>query len=43
MHEGCAETLLDRFDPACGGSRHGQVDGLGASDLDDLVAYLETP
>jgi hypothetical protein len=42
MHDGCAETLLDRFDPVCGGSRHGQVDGLEPSDLDDLVAYLET-
>jgi hypothetical protein len=35
-------TLLDRFDPECGGSRHGHVEGLEASDLDDLVAYLET-
>jgi hypothetical protein len=42
MHDGCAETLLDRFDPVCGGSRHGHVEGLEASDLDDLVAYLET-
>jgi hypothetical protein len=42
MHDGCAETLLDRFDPVCGGSRHGRVEGLEASDLDDLVAYLET-
>jgi hypothetical protein len=42
MHDGCAATLLDRFDPACGGSRHGHVEGLEASDLDDLVAYLQT-
>jgi hypothetical protein len=42
MHDGCAATLLDRFDPVCGGSRHGNVEGLEPSDLDDLVAYLET-
>lgn len=42
MHDGCAKTLLDRFDPVCGGSRHGNVEDLSASDLDDLVAYLET-
>jgi hypothetical protein len=42
MHDGCAETLLDRFDPACGGPRHGHVEDLEPSDLDDLVAYLET-
>jgi hypothetical protein len=42
MHDGCAKSLLDRFDPVCGGSRHGQLEGLEANDLDDLVAYLET-
>jgi mono/diheme cytochrome c family protein len=42
MHDGCAATLLDRFDPACGGPRHGHVEDLEPSDLDDLVAYLET-
>ena len=23
MHDGCAATLRDRFNPACGGDRHG--------------------
>jgi hypothetical protein len=42
MHDGCAQTLLDRFDPTCGGARHGHVESLEPNDLDDLVAYLET-
>ncbi|XXY44609.1 cytochrome-c peroxidase [Sorangium sp. So ce269] len=42
MHDGCAATLLDRFDPACGGNDHGDVSGLGPAQLDDLVAYLES-
>jgi hypothetical protein len=42
MHDGCAATLLDRFDPACGGSTHGDVSTLSADDLADLVAYLES-
>ncbi len=42
MHDGCATTLLDRFDPACGGDQHGDVSGLSEADLGDLVAYLES-
>jgi hypothetical protein len=42
IHTGCAETLRDRFDPACGGERHGNVAGLEAGQIDDLVAYLES-
>ncbi|HTN86630.1 MAG TPA: cytochrome-c peroxidase [Sorangium sp.] len=42
MHDGCAATLLDRFDPECGGYDHGDVSGLGPAQLDDLVAYLES-
>lgn len=42
MHDGCAETLEDRFDPGCGGAEHGDVSGLSAGQIDDLVAYLET-
>jgi hypothetical protein len=42
MHDGCAATLTQRFDPSCGGSAHGNVSGLGAGDIADLVAYLET-
>ncbi|AUX27828.1 cytochrome C peroxidase [Sorangium cellulosum] len=42
MHDGCAATLRDRFDPACGGDRHGDVSGLTSAQLDDLTAYLES-
>jgi mono/diheme cytochrome c family protein len=42
IHDGCASTLRDRFDPECGGSRHGDVSGLTGDELDDLIAYLET-
>jgi mono/diheme cytochrome c family protein len=42
IHTGCAATLRDRFDPACGGDRHGNVDGLDEAQLDDLIAYLES-
>jgi hypothetical protein len=42
MHTGCANTLRDRFDPACGGSKHGELAGLDAAQIDDLIAYLES-
>lgn len=43
MHDGCAATLEGRFTRTeCGGDRHGDVTGLTASQIDDLVAYLET-
>jgi mono/diheme cytochrome c family protein len=42
MHDGCAATLRDRFDPACGGSKHGNVSALSTAQLDDLVTYLES-
>jgi Cytochrome c len=42
MHDGCAETLTARFDPACGGDKHGDVSGLSAEQREDLVAYLES-
>jgi len=42
MHNGCAATLADRFDPACGGATHGNVTSLTAQDKSDLVSYLET-
>jgi mono/diheme cytochrome c family protein len=41
MHDGCAATLRDRFDPACGGDRHGNPEVLDDAELDDLIAYLE--
>jgi len=41
LHNGCADTLEKRFDPACGGGdRHGTTSQLSASELADLVAYL---
>jgi len=42
MHDGCARTLRDRFDPVCGGLTHGNVSGLSEAQLGDLVAYMET-
>jgi mono/diheme cytochrome c family protein len=43
IHNGCAATLRDRFDPSCGGGdRHGKTSHLSADQIDDLVAYLET-
>jgi cytochrome c553 len=42
LHDGCAATLRDRFDPQCGGDKHGVTADLGSAQLDDLVAYLES-
>jgi Cytochrome c len=42
LHTGCAKTLRDRFAPECGGTKHGNVAGLKPTQIDDLVAYLET-
>lgn len=43
LHNGCAATLLDRFNPACGGGdQHGRTLQLSTDQLQDLVAYLET-
>jgi hypothetical protein len=41
MHDGCAATLRDRFDPACGGAEHGHPEVLDGAELNDLIAYLE--
>jgi hypothetical protein len=41
MHDGCAPTLMDRFDPSCGGNRHGNQ-GLTGDEKRDLVEYLES-
>ena len=40
MHTGCASTLRARFEPACGGDRHG--DALEPAQLADVVAYMES-
>ena len=42
MHNGCAATLVARFDPACGGDAHGNTASLNSDQINDLVAYLET-
>lgn len=43
MHDGCANTLRDRFSPACGGGdKHGKTSDLSAAELSDLLTYLET-
>lgn len=42
LHTGCAQTLADRFDPACGGDAHGDITSLSDAEVDDLIAYLET-
>jgi hypothetical protein len=42
MHTGCAQTLRQRFDPECGGDKHGNTSHLEETQLDDLVAYLES-
>jgi DNA-binding beta-propeller fold protein YncE/mono/diheme cytochrome c family protein len=43
LHNGCAATLADRFDPACGGGdKHGVTSTLTRAELADLVVYLGT-
>ncbi len=42
MHDGCADTLRERFDPDCGGDRHGRTSHLAESQIGDLVSYLES-
>lgn len=41
MHTGCAKTFAERFDPACGGARHGTF-GLSTAEVSDLSAYLSS-
>jgi mono/diheme cytochrome c family protein len=43
LHDGCAQTLHDRFGSGCtSGDRHGFTSELAPGQIDDLVAYLET-
>jgi DNA-binding beta-propeller fold protein YncE/mono/diheme cytochrome c family protein len=43
MHDGCAVTLEERFDPSCGGGdRHGHTSHLTTAELADLVSYLKS-
>lgn len=41
LHDGCAQTLSDRF-TRCGNDKHGNLAGLGETDLTALSDYLET-
>jgi cytochrome c peroxidase len=41
LHSGCAQTLADRFS-GCATPQHGNISGLVAQDISDLIAYLET-
>jgi mono/diheme cytochrome c family protein len=41
LHDGCALTLGDRFGSCGGGDAHGKTQQLSATQLADLVAYLE--
>jgi cytochrome c peroxidase len=41
LHAGCAQTLADRFN-GCATPQHGNIVGLNAQNLSDLIAYLET-
>jgi mono/diheme cytochrome c family protein len=40
LHDGCATTIEERFDDACGGTSHGHPSELSAAELADLVSYL---
>ncbi|HVZ72122.1 MAG TPA: cytochrome-c peroxidase [Polyangia bacterium] len=42
MHNGCAATLKDRFGACGGGDKHGLTSKLSSTQVDDLVAYLNT-
>ena len=42
MHDGCAKTLRDRFDPACGGASHGNTANLTSGQIADLIAYMQS-
>jgi mono/diheme cytochrome c family protein len=43
MHDGCAQTLADRFTQPCGGDeRHGHTSQLSGDQQRDLIAYLDT-
>jgi hypothetical protein len=41
LHDGCASTLRDRFG-ACSSEMHGHTSDLTSSQVDDLVAFLNT-
>lgn len=42
LHDGCAQTLRERFDRRCTTDMHGKTSALSSSEIDDLVGYLES-
>jgi hypothetical protein len=43
LHDGCAATLRERFDPSCGGGDlHGKTSRLAEVEIGDLVSYLQS-
>jgi hypothetical protein len=43
LHDGCAASLRDRFDPTCGGGDlHGKTSQLSEDQIGDLVSYLKS-
>lgn len=40
IHNGCAKTLADRFNPECGGDKHGNA--LTTDEQSDVITYLES-
>jgi hypothetical protein len=42
IHDGCASSLTERFDPMCGGASHGNISQLNAQDVSDLIVFLRT-
>ena len=42
LHNGCAPSLIDRFGKCGGADAHGKTSTLAPTQLQDLVAYLET-
>jgi hypothetical protein len=42
LHMGCATSLPERFDPACGGDKHADTHDLSHDQIQDLVQFLQT-
>ncbi len=42
MHDGCADTLTERFGPCGGDARHGDWQSLSEVELSQLLRYLES-
>lgn len=42
MHDGCAADLRARFEPNCGGNKHGNFDDLSKDEQELLLGYLES-